>query len=218
MLDQLTGGRLDFGVGRGVAPIEHFWFGSTWAESKERFEDTLGIICDAFATGEISSANSKYHDFPTMPMSTKAVPGVDPVLVSGQSGHGRPPRHEPDVRRPVPQSTYDVYVETWHKHKGDTMRVDGPDARPRVGCTMLVAIAPTENEALEIARRGMDGLIAARAQRAPVRPPRHDPGGVRRGDRSAALRSCRTTRTRSAPAPARPTRSPSGSRRSSSPG
>ena len=59
---------------------------------------------------------------------------------------------------PVPQSTYDLYVETWHKHKGDTMRVDGPDAQPRVGCTMLVAIAPTENEALEIARRGMDGL------------------------------------------------------------
>ena len=26
--DQLTGGRLDFGVGRGVAPIEHAWFGS----------------------------------------------------------------------------------------------------------------------------------------------------------------------------------------------
>src|SRR5258706_14814874 len=27
---QLSGGRLDFGVGRGVAPIEHAWFGSTW--------------------------------------------------------------------------------------------------------------------------------------------------------------------------------------------
>ena len=28
--DQLTGGRLDFGVGSGVAPIEHAWFGSDW--------------------------------------------------------------------------------------------------------------------------------------------------------------------------------------------
>ena len=34
VVDQLTGGRLDFGVGRGVAPIEHSWFGSTWTESK----------------------------------------------------------------------------------------------------------------------------------------------------------------------------------------
>ena len=49
VVDQLTNGRLDFGVGRGVAPIEHYWFGSNWPESKQRFEDVLGIICDAFA-------------------------------------------------------------------------------------------------------------------------------------------------------------------------
>ena len=30
VVDNLTNGRLDFGVGRGVAPIEHFWFGSNW--------------------------------------------------------------------------------------------------------------------------------------------------------------------------------------------
>ena len=74
VLDQLSGGRLDFGVGRGVAPIEHFWFGSTWNESKERFEDTLAIICDALATGEISSASSKYHDFPTCLLYTSPSP------------------------------------------------------------------------------------------------------------------------------------------------
>jgi alkanesulfonate monooxygenase SsuD/methylene tetrahydromethanopterin reductase-like flavin-dependent oxidoreductase (luciferase family) len=59
---------------------------------------------------------------------------------------------------PVDQRTYDIYVETWHKHKGDTVRFDAPSAQPRVGCTMLVAIAPDEREAIDIARRGMDGL------------------------------------------------------------
>ena len=54
VVDNLTNGRLDFGVGRGVAPIEHYWFGSNWHDSKDRFVDVLGIICDAFATGEIS--------------------------------------------------------------------------------------------------------------------------------------------------------------------
>ncbi len=43
--DQLTGGRFDFGVGRGVAPIEHYWFGSEWPNSPDRFTDILGIIC-----------------------------------------------------------------------------------------------------------------------------------------------------------------------------
>src|SRR5690242_16408748 len=69
--DQLTQGRLDFGVGRGVAPMEHFWFGHTWHESKERFTDVLGIIADALRTGEVSSERSRFYDFPTMPMSTK---------------------------------------------------------------------------------------------------------------------------------------------------
>ena len=67
VVDQLTGGRLDFGVGRGVAPIEHDWFGSNWTESKERFEDMLGIICDAFATGEISSDEQRVLRLPDRP-------------------------------------------------------------------------------------------------------------------------------------------------------
>jgi len=58
----------------------------------------------------------------------------------------------------IDQRAYDLYVETWHEHKGDTIRVEGPNGRPRVGCTILLAIAPTEKEALDVARRGMDGL------------------------------------------------------------
>lgn len=158
VLDQLSGGRLDFGVGRGVAPIEHFWFGSTWSESKERFEDTLGIICDALATGEISSASSAYHDFPTMPLSTPPFQSAIPFWYPGNPVTAG--RHGMNLMcaGPIDQQTYDLYVERWHAHKGDTLRVDGPDSRPRVGCTLLLAIAESEDEALDIARRGMDGL------------------------------------------------------------
>jgi alkanesulfonate monooxygenase SsuD/methylene tetrahydromethanopterin reductase-like flavin-dependent oxidoreductase (luciferase family) len=159
VLDQLTGGRLDFGVGRGVAPMEHAWFGSTWTESRQRFEDTLGIICNAFATGEISSANSVYYDFPTAPLATKPFQNPIPFWYPGSPVVAG--RHGMSLMcaGPIDQRTYDVYVETWHKHKGDTMRLEGANARPRVGCTMLLAIAPTEREALDIARRGMDGLV-----------------------------------------------------------
>src|SRR6187431_368712 len=73
VVDNLTNGRLDFGVGCGVAPIEHYWFGSDWRESTARFEDILGIILRALRTGEISSEGSKYYDFRTMPMATMPV-------------------------------------------------------------------------------------------------------------------------------------------------
>ena len=59
----------------------------------------------------------------------------------------------------VPQSTYDAYVENWERHRADTLRLDGPDSRPRVGLTLILAIAPSEKEALAISRRGVDGLV-----------------------------------------------------------
>jgi alkanesulfonate monooxygenase SsuD/methylene tetrahydromethanopterin reductase-like flavin-dependent oxidoreductase (luciferase family) len=157
--DQLTGGRLDFGVGRGVAPIEHAWFGSKWTESRERFEDTLGIICHAFATGEISSANSVFHDFPSAPLTTKPFQDTIPFWYPGNPVVAG--RHGMSLMCAggVPQSTYDAYIENWQKHAGDTLRLDGPDSRPRIGCTLILALAPTEKEALAISKRGVDGLI-----------------------------------------------------------
>ena len=157
--DQLTGGRLDFGVGSGVAPIEHAWFGSTWTERRERFEDTLGIICRALATGEISSEQSRYHDFPPAPLATKPVQDPIPFWYPGNPVTAG--RHGMSLMWPGPidRKTYDLYVENWNEHRGATLRVDGPKSRPRVACTMILAIAPTEREALAIARRGMDGLV-----------------------------------------------------------
>jgi alkanesulfonate monooxygenase SsuD/methylene tetrahydromethanopterin reductase-like flavin-dependent oxidoreductase (luciferase family) len=157
--DQLTGGRLDFGVGRGVAPVEHAWFGSNWTESRERFEDTLGIICNAFANGEISSAGSVYHDFPSVPLAAR--PFQDPIPFWYPGNPVTAGRHGMSLMCAggVPQSTYDAYVENWEKHRADSLRLDGPDSRPRVGLTLILAIAPTEREALEISRRGVDGLI-----------------------------------------------------------
>ncbi len=60
---------------------------------------------------------------------------------------------------PIDQATHDLYVETWHAHRGDTHRVDGPNSVPRVGITMVLAISPNESHALEIARRGLTGLL-----------------------------------------------------------
>ena len=186
VVDNLTNGRLDFGVGRGVAPIEHYWFGSNWPESRDRFVDVLGIICDAFATGEISSENSKFYDFPTIPMSTKPVQNPIPFWYPGSPVTAG--RHGMNLMWPGPidQASYDLYVETWNAHKGDTHRVDGPNSVPRVGCTMVLAIAPTEDEALDIVRRGMDGSAPSGPQRAQARPSGAVRRGVRRRARTAA--------------------------------
>ena len=72
MLDQLTGGRLEYGVGRGAVPIEHYWFmepaiqigSGTPGQIIERvgalLEDgTADYICFMFPTGDMTFEESR---------------------------------------------------------------------------------------------------------------------------------------------------------------
>jgi alkanesulfonate monooxygenase SsuD/methylene tetrahydromethanopterin reductase-like flavin-dependent oxidoreductase (luciferase family) len=158
VLDQLTGGRLDYGVGRGAVPAEHGWFGTEYREARERFTDTLGIIADALKTGTVSSENSRFYDFGPMPMYIKPLQETIPFWYPGNPVTAG--RHGMNLMWPGPidQKAYDTYVETWHKHKGDSIRLDGPGSEPKVGCSMMLAISDDESEAKDIARRAMEGL------------------------------------------------------------
>jgi alkanesulfonate monooxygenase SsuD/methylene tetrahydromethanopterin reductase-like flavin-dependent oxidoreductase (luciferase family) len=59
----------------------------------------------------------------------------------------------------ITEAAFEQYLEAWHGHKHDEIRVDGPESEPRVGYSMLLSIAPTEDEARRVARRGMEGLV-----------------------------------------------------------
>ena len=159
IVDNLTNGRLEFGVGRGVAPIEDYWFGSDWPSSTDRFEDVLGIICRALRTGEISAEESKYYDFRTMPMATFPVQERIPFWYPGSPVTAGRFGLKLMFPGPIPQEAYDLYVETWEAHRGDPVRFDGPDDRPTVGSTMVLAIDHDEARAHDVMTRGMKGLV-----------------------------------------------------------
>jgi alkanesulfonate monooxygenase SsuD/methylene tetrahydromethanopterin reductase-like flavin-dependent oxidoreductase (luciferase family) len=159
VIDQLTDGRLEFGVGRGPVPFEHYWFSHEWAESRDRFTDVLGIIERALASGEISSDGSRFFDFPTMPMAIRPLQDRIPFWYPGSPQTAG--RHGMSLMWPgkIDESAYEQYLRAWHDHKGSDLRFDGPDSEPRVGYSMLLAIARTEDEARDVARRGMEGLV-----------------------------------------------------------
>ncbi len=157
--DQLTEGRLDVGVGRGAVPIEHYWFSREWQDSRERFADTLAIIKRALATGEVSSAGSRFYDFPPMPMATRPHQERIPFWYPGSPQTAG--RYGMGLMWPgkIDQAAYDQYLQAWADHKDDPIRFDGPGDEPRVGYSLLLAIAPDEADARGVAQRGMDGLI-----------------------------------------------------------
>ena len=158
VLDHLTNGRLDYGVGRGAVPVEHAWHGGDFRTARERFVDYLGIIAEALRNGEVSSENSEYLDFPTMPLTTGPLQQPIPFWYPGNPTTAG--RYGMNLMWPGPisQEAYEAYLEAWEKYKGERIRLDGPDSVPTVATTMMVAISKDEDEALEIARRGMKGL------------------------------------------------------------
>jgi alkanesulfonate monooxygenase SsuD/methylene tetrahydromethanopterin reductase-like flavin-dependent oxidoreductase (luciferase family) len=64
-LDILSGGRAEFGVGRGASPTEYHVFDVPFEESRPRFEECLDATLKIFhAAGEEVGYDGKYYKFP----------------------------------------------------------------------------------------------------------------------------------------------------------
>ncbi|WP_182377725.1 LLM class flavin-dependent oxidoreductase [Nocardioides sp. WS12] len=53
-IDQLSGGRLDFGIGKGYDPVEFQAYDVNLDERDERYQETLDIVMQAWQTGKVS--------------------------------------------------------------------------------------------------------------------------------------------------------------------
>jgi alkanesulfonate monooxygenase SsuD/methylene tetrahydromethanopterin reductase-like flavin-dependent oxidoreductase (luciferase family) len=69
-LDQLSRGRLDFGIGRSGLPEHYHGFGVPYAESRERFLESLDVIKKAW-TRERFSYRGKYFQFENVSVMPK---------------------------------------------------------------------------------------------------------------------------------------------------
>jgi alkanesulfonate monooxygenase SsuD/methylene tetrahydromethanopterin reductase-like flavin-dependent oxidoreductase (luciferase family) len=82
MLDQLTNGRLDLGVGRGISPVETSFHGVPGTETQERFDEAFSIL-QAGLTSESVDFHGKYYDVTDAPVVTRPLQRPHPPLWYG---------------------------------------------------------------------------------------------------------------------------------------
>ena len=66
MLDHLSGGRLEVGVGKGISPAEHTLWGEVPETARERFEETFAILRAGLTSQTLTFEGHRhtYHDAP----------------------------------------------------------------------------------------------------------------------------------------------------------
>jgi alkanesulfonate monooxygenase SsuD/methylene tetrahydromethanopterin reductase-like flavin-dependent oxidoreductase (luciferase family) len=153
MLDHLSGGRFQLGVGAGVSPVEVGFFGVDWESRRERFAECFDILLAGLGSDELTH-HGPHYDFDAVPMTLSPLQRPHPPL---WFGIGRPERaawaaeHEVNIvallPAPMVRPITDAYRRRWAALGHPT------DELPFMGVSRLVVVAETENEAMHVARR-----------------------------------------------------------------
>lgn len=124
-VDLLSNGRLEFGVGRGTIPLHFAGFDRTRDDSRQRFEESLAIIKQAW-TQETFSYDGTYYKIPETCVVPKPLQQPHPpirvaanspetAVFAGQTGY---PIFVASVTNPLPKMFEQVatYRRAWDAH------------------------------------------------------------------------------------------------------
>lgn len=82
MIDQMSGGRFELGIGRGVSPFEAKIYGLDYTQSKEIYAEYIAIMMQGMTAKEITHVGARYT-FDRAPMHVEPVQKPHPPLWFG---------------------------------------------------------------------------------------------------------------------------------------
>jgi alkanesulfonate monooxygenase SsuD/methylene tetrahydromethanopterin reductase-like flavin-dependent oxidoreductase (luciferase family) len=158
MLDQMSHGRLELGVGRGVSPIESRIFNlNSIDESRERYRATLETFFEACAspTMKINGVEAELHVKPHQkPYPPLWFPSSNKESIEFTAGHGY---HTAFIGRHSDcKPLFERYRELWEKHRKDSGRHNAHVPSPFLARTQHLVIADTDAEAERIGLRAYE--------------------------------------------------------------
>jgi alkanesulfonate monooxygenase SsuD/methylene tetrahydromethanopterin reductase-like flavin-dependent oxidoreductase (luciferase family) len=149
MLDHLSGGRLQVGIGRGARAIEHEWFGIEPTEARARNEEILQILVSALSSGNLAY-RGQFYQIDDAPLDALPVQRPYPPLwyAGGADFAGR---HGLNFITRTPAGARQ-YWEVFAEHRSSPERLNAHVEVPLAGMTKHLVIRPTDAEARELAR------------------------------------------------------------------
>lgn len=158
MLDHLSGGRFELGVGRGISPWELSMFGITMNETRDLFREAMDVLVQYFTSDSVThrGARWRYYD---VPVQIKPLQQPFPPLWYGSTsgatrdyiaslGAAMNAGWAPAQR--IKQSG-DLYRDAWTRNQDSPLRA-GRKSEPRIGSVRMIVIAESDAEAERLAQ------------------------------------------------------------------
>src|ERR1700680_1400378 len=156
MLDQLSGGRLEVGVGRGISPYELAYLNVHFLESREIFEESLKVVVQGLREGKISHRGERYK-FAGAPIEVAAKQKANPPFWYGAStpeGLAFAARHRMQIVTGGPNAivrrTAQAYRDLLDKFRDSPDDLNPQIKEPKIGALRHFFVAETDKQAEEI--------------------------------------------------------------------
>jgi alkanesulfonate monooxygenase SsuD/methylene tetrahydromethanopterin reductase-like flavin-dependent oxidoreductase (luciferase family) len=154
-LDQLTNGRLDLGVGRGISPVETSFHGIPGDETAERFDEAFEILRQGLTSSSVDF-HGKYYAVDNAPVVTRPVQQPHPPLWYGTRTLDRArwcARLGMPMMALVPSEKVRPLTDAYREELGQAPLGQAEDDLPPLGVTRSIVLAPTSEQAMKIANR-----------------------------------------------------------------
>jgi alkanesulfonate monooxygenase SsuD/methylene tetrahydromethanopterin reductase-like flavin-dependent oxidoreductase (luciferase family) len=152
MVDQLSGGRLEIGFGRGSSPTEVKFYGQDPAQAQDIYTEARALILEGL-THKTLTFKGKYFSFKDIPMELEPLQKPHPPMWYGVHSVEAAERAAKQSLNMVSLDSakdtrgyHDRYRQVWRELHGDR-------ATPKLGVSRFIVIAESDQEALTVARR-----------------------------------------------------------------